>query len=172
MRRNIGGFTFIELLVALSIIGLLATVIMAGAEATRKSARVAQRVSDMKQVQNALDLYYANNKAYPSTSGVYRGVCPGFNGGGAYTVNNGLVIPGLAPEYIIAVPVDPQSNITSDTNCYLYTSNGTDYAFLVHRVTELRNGSSGASYAKYPELFDTVRPTWAWKVASPGGILW
>jgi len=172
MRRYSKGFTFIELLVAISIIGILATIFMAGSGGTRKSARVTQRVSDVKQIQGALDLYYANNKAYPSTSSFWRGVCPSFNGGGTYTANNGLVIPGLTPDYLVVIPVDPQSDPLSDTNCYLYRSDGVDYAFLVYQVTELSNGSSGASYAKYPELFDTVRPTWAWKVASPGGISW
>lgn len=172
MRTLNKGFTFIELMVVIAIIGVLSTVVMAGAASTRKSARVAQRVSDIKRVQSALDLYYSNNKAYPSTGGSWRGVCQSFNGGGAYTANNGQVIPGLAPDYILMVPTDPQTSASNDSNCYLYASNGTDYAFLVYQVTELSNGSSGASYAKYPELFDSARPTWAWKVASPGGVGW
>lgn len=172
MRTFSKGFTFIELMVAIAIIGVLSTVVMAGAASTRKSARVAQRVSDIKRVQSALDLYYANNKSYPSTGGAYRGVCPSYNGSGAYTAKNGLVIPGLVPDYILSIPVDPQTSATSDANCYLYNSNGIDYVFLVHQVTELSNGSSGASYAKYPELFDPNRPTWAWKISSPGAVNW
>lgn len=170
MRRYSKGFTFIELLVALSIVGILVTILMVGAGSTRKSARVAQRVSDMKQVQSALDLYYTNNRSYPSTGNAWRGICSSYNGGGSYTANNGLVIPGLVPEYIVAIPTDPQSDPVSDLNCYMYRSDGKDYAFIVHLVTELSNGSPGASYAKYPELFDTIRPTWAWKISSPGGV--
>ncbi len=184
MNRKKGGFTFIELMVAISIIGVLMTIVVAGGSAARKSARVAQRVSDIKKVQGALDLYYANNKSYPSTSGAHRGVCPSYNGGGAYTTNNGLVIPGLAPQYINQVPADPQTSASNDSNCYLYISNGTDYAFIIHQVTELSDGSAGATYAKYPELIDPARDSgsnsalvdgsvvWAWKVSSPGGIGW
>jgi len=172
MYRKKGGFTFIELLVAFSIIGVLMTIVVAGGSAARKSARVAQRVSDIKKVQSALDLYYANNKSYPSTSGAHRGICASYNGGGAYTTNNGLVIPGLAPQYINQVPADPQSSAAYDSNCYLYISNGTDYAFIIHQVVELSDGSAGASYAKYPELVDPSRPTYAWKVSSPGGVGW
>lgn len=172
MNRKKDGFTFIELMVAISIIGVLMTIVVAGGSAARKSARVAQRVSDIKKVQGALDLYYANNKSYPSTSGAHRGVCPSYNGGGAYTTNNGLVIPGLVPQYINQIPTDPQTSASNDSNCYLYISNGTDYAFIIHQVTELSDGSAGASYSKYPELVDPLRPTWAWKVSSPGGVGW
>jgi general secretion pathway protein G len=163
------GFTFIELLVAFAIIGILMIIVVTGGSATRKSSRVAQRVSDMKKVQSALDLYYANNKSYPSTGGTsnWRSTCPTWGG---YSLNN--VIPGLVPDYLSVMPSDPQVTPGSNFNCYLYTSNGVDYAFLDHDVTELSNGSSGATYAKYPELVDPVRPTWAWKVASPGGINW
>jgi prepilin-type N-terminal cleavage/methylation domain-containing protein len=169
MKRYTKGFTFIELMVAISIIGVLMLIVFSGVANTRKSARVAQRVSDMKKVQSALDLYYANNKSYPSTGGLWRGACSSYNGSGAYTANNGLVIPGLAPTYLIKIPTDPQSS--DPDHCYLYNSNGTDYAFLVHNITELSSGP-GATYAKYPELYDPTRPTWAWKVSSPGGVGW
>lgn len=162
------GFTFIELAVAIAIIGVLSALIFSGAASSRKSARVAQRVADLKRVQAALDLYYAKNKSYPVANS-WRGICFSYNGGGAYTKANGLWIPGLSPDYLQTIPTDPQSSPSNDANCYLYYSNGADYALLAHQVTELSNGSSGASYAKYPEFFDPIRPTWAWKVSSPGG---
>jgi len=160
-KKSTRGFTFVELMGSIAIIGVLSAVVLSGVDRVRKNARVAQRVSDLKRVQAALDLYYAQNKAYPTTGDVWRGVCASYSAGGTYTANNGRI------------PVDPQSNPSVDTNCYLYRSggnpDGTDYAFLVHQVTELSNGSSGASYAKYPEFYDSIRPTSAWKVSSPGG---
>jgi len=168
------GFTFVELMVSIAIIGILSAVVLSGVDRVRKNGRVAQRLSDIKRVQAALDLYYAKNKSYPTTGGSWRGICASYNGGGAYTAGNGLSIPGLAPTYISRIPVDPQSSPSNDNNCYLYRSggspDGTDYAFRVDQVTELSNGSAGASYAKYPELYDSVRPTSAWKVSSPGGV--
>lgn len=172
-KKSTRGFTFVELMVSIAIIGVLSAVVLSGVDRVRKNARVAQRVSDLKRVQSALDLYYAKNRSYPVTGGAWRGVCASYSAGGTYTANNGLVIPGLAPTYIPRIPVDPQGSPSSDYNCYLYRSggnpDGTDYAFLVHAVTELSDGSSGASYAKYPEFYDSNRPTWAWKVSSPGG---
>lgn len=185
MYRKKGGFTFIELLVAISIIGVLMTIVVAGGSATRKSARVAQRVSDMKKVQSALDLYYAKYKAYPSTlswwggaTNGWRSVCNTWKGSGADQVTSGNdVIKDLptgrllVPDYLASVPNDPQMDVVNSTSCYLYKSNGADYAFLAHEVTELSAGP-GATYAKYPELVDPIRPTWAWKVSSPGGVGW
>ncbi len=172
MRISSKGFTFIELLVALSIIGILATVIMAGTGATRKSGRVAQRVSDMKQVQSALDLYYANNKAYPSTSGNWRSTCSAWGGYAPSDVIKDIPTgKTLVPDYLITMPSDPQMDVINSTSCYLYRSDGLDYAFLDHNVTELSSGP-GAIYSKYPELMDPVRLTWAWKVSSPGGVGW
>lgn len=66
-NRNQRGFTLIELLVVISIIGLLASVALASLATARQSARDATRLSDIKQIQNALELYRtANNGLYPT----------------------------------------------------------------------------------------------------------
>jgi len=57
------GFTLIELLVVISIIGILATLIMANFVGIRERARDAQRKSDINQIQKALELY--KNKVSP-----------------------------------------------------------------------------------------------------------
>lgn len=59
------GFTLPELLVVMSIIGTLATVGTVSYSSARASARDVKRVSDLKQVQTALELYFENNSSYP-----------------------------------------------------------------------------------------------------------
>jgi len=62
------GFTLIELLVVIAIIGLLASTVLASLSSARSSARDAGRLSDIKQLQIALELYRnANNGLYPTT---------------------------------------------------------------------------------------------------------
>ncbi|MCX6703777.1 MAG: type II secretion system protein [Candidatus Zambryskibacteria bacterium] len=174
------GFTLVELMVSISIIMLLSTLVLSGVAGTRKSARVLQRIADLKQVQGALERYYANNKSYPVSVGqTWSSVCPAWGG-----LSPNAVIPGLAPAYINTIPVDPQTAANSNSNCYIYASNGTDYALLDHWVTELEAGNSGATYLKYPELVDPARDggsstsivdgagVWAWKVSSPGARVW
>ena len=48
------GFTLIELLVVIAVIGILASVILVGVASFRGKGRDARRVSDVRQLQNAL----------------------------------------------------------------------------------------------------------------------
>jgi prepilin-type N-terminal cleavage/methylation domain-containing protein len=69
MKMNKKGFTLIELLVVIAIIGLLSTLAVVALGNARTKARDAKRMSDLKQVQTALELYYTDNNKYPGTSG-------------------------------------------------------------------------------------------------------
>ncbi len=62
------GFTLIEMLIVVAIIGILATFVLLGVGPTRVRARDARRISDLHQVQTALELYYGKNGVYPGTS--------------------------------------------------------------------------------------------------------
>lgn len=59
------GFTLVELLVVISIIGLLSTLAVVSLGSARSRARDARRISDIKQIQTALELHYADLGAYP-----------------------------------------------------------------------------------------------------------
>ncbi len=61
------GFTLIELLVVIAIIGILSSVVLASLNSARKKGRDARRVSDVKQLQLALELYYDINQSYPAS---------------------------------------------------------------------------------------------------------
>jgi prepilin-type N-terminal cleavage/methylation domain-containing protein len=63
---NNKGFTLIELLVVVAIIGILATIILSSLSSARESARDAKRLSDVKTIQTALEMYANdNNGRYP-----------------------------------------------------------------------------------------------------------
>ena len=67
------GFTLIELLVVIAIIGILASVVLASLNSAREKSRDARRLSDIRQLQLALELYYDTHGQYPyqTTSYVY-----------------------------------------------------------------------------------------------------
>ena len=65
MRKQ-KGFTLIELLVVIAIIGLLSTLAVVALNNARSKARDAKRISDIKQIQTALELYYNDAGAYPA----------------------------------------------------------------------------------------------------------
>ncbi|MBI3627441.1 MAG: hypothetical protein HY220_01670 [Candidatus Sungbacteria bacterium] len=76
------GFTFIELLVIIAIIGLLTTIVLASLDKARIKSRDAQRVSDIRRIQLALQLYYdaglgANQtNLYPTSGGLGANFTP------------------------------------------------------------------------------------------------
>jgi prepilin-type N-terminal cleavage/methylation domain-containing protein len=62
------GFTLIELLVVIAIIGILSSVVLASLSTARQKSRDAKRISDLGQVQLALELYFDRIQSYPSTT--------------------------------------------------------------------------------------------------------
>lgn len=63
--RNKKGFTLIELLVVIAVIGLLSTIVMVSLNTARMKARDARRLSDLKQIANALEMFYDATGSYP-----------------------------------------------------------------------------------------------------------
>jgi prepilin-type N-terminal cleavage/methylation domain-containing protein len=64
-RMHNKGFTLIELLVVVAIIGLLSAVTLASLTVARRRAIDASITQDVKQLQNAAELYYLSNRSFP-----------------------------------------------------------------------------------------------------------
>lgn len=103
------GFTLIELLVVLSIIAVLAAFIMSNFIGIRQRARDAQRKSDVRQFQAALELYRADVGSYPTAA-----------------LTCGTVLASGGTTYMQKIPCDPLSSSTS----YTYASGGTTYSII------------------------------------------
>jgi prepilin-type N-terminal cleavage/methylation domain-containing protein len=85
------GFTLIELLVVVAIIGLLASVIIVSMANSRLKARDIGRISNVRQLRNALELYYNNcGQQYPLSL--------------ATSANNGCGAGTTLGTYINAIP--------------------------------------------------------------------
>jgi len=67
MQRN-RGFTLIELMVVIAIIGLLASVALASLESAREKARDATRIATIDQIAKALELYRLKTGNYMNSS--------------------------------------------------------------------------------------------------------
>lgn len=69
-QNRSSGFTLIELLVVITIIGVLASVVLAALDDARASARDSKRVSEVRQLQTALEMYAnLNDQKYPCRDG-------------------------------------------------------------------------------------------------------
>ena len=102
--QNYRGFTLIELLIVIAIIGVLSTVLMVNFIGIRERARDARRKSDLRQIQQALELYKADVGAYPAQNILDN------NCGGPLSYNNTV--------YMSKVPGNPTSG------CYRYENPG------------------------------------------------
>ena len=132
MRKKRAGFTLVELMVAVGIIGLVLAMAIPNYLHSVTKGRDAKRRVDLKEMQTAVVLYYADHGSYPSTDNVWWGECPDYGSHG-YEGADGY-IPNLAPDYMNMLPKDPAW--VGDGGCYLYNSNGTDYMILAHQTVE------------------------------------
>ena len=112
-QKAVSGFTLLEIMVVVAIIGLLAAVIVPNVIGQGEGAKVDLTKANMGKIVQQLDLYKFNNGSYPTTE---EGL-------------NGLVErPASArkwPEggYLPKVPQDPWNND------YVYLSPGVDGPF-------------------------------------------
>lgn len=66
MRRT-AGFTLIEILVVVFIIGLLATIVSVNVIGQTDNARMVKAKADLKEIEQGLHLYKLDNASYPTT---------------------------------------------------------------------------------------------------------
>ena len=112
------GFTFVELMVAISIVGFLSSVVLTSVKSTRLLSRDSQRVQTLEQIKNALELYYHDNGVYPPGAFTYTlnllTVKLDYSTDASYW---GDLASYLVPKYIPQLPLDPLNNMSSI--CYL-----------------------------------------------------
>lgn len=122
LARSQAGFTLIELMVVILIIGLLATIVVQNLRGATDKARRIKAEADISAFKTALDRYYLDNGSYPtSDQGLAALVAAPTTGR----------IPADYPEggYIEKVPNDPWGNpyyYQSDGNSYVLKSFGAD----------------------------------------------
>lgn len=187
MQTLESGFTLIELLVVVSIIALLSSIAVASLNQTRSKARDAKRVSDLKTLSTAIELYYDTNNVYPVARGsdtTYAGTfwyqaCPSsdatFSGNAATmpsadcwsnTANSERLAAQLTP-YLAPIPMPP-NNGTTITDCsggsghsvYMYqrSPTGSDYKIWGWLEKDCTNAQNDGG----------IRPG-AFEIFSPGG---
>ena len=130
------GFTLIELLVVIAIIGLLSTLSVIALNSAREKARNARRVSDMKQLQTALEMYFSDRGRYPAVSEL------------VFSATGQIATAGDV--YMSILPRNPMPR--NDSPCtdqeYTYTRDTGSSYHIYYCVSENTGGiSAGINYA-------------------------
>lgn len=111
------GFTLIEILVVMVIIGIIATIGFGSFQSSQLKARDSTRKSDLSQIGKALETYYNDKGQYPTdNAGLINGCSGGTcSWGDSFTDEKGT-------NYMIKIPSDPKTS-----GSYYYSSDGTSY---------------------------------------------
>ena len=115
--KNNKGFTLIEVLIVISIIGLLSAATLIGLGTFRGQGRDARRLGDLRQIQNGLELIYSKTGSYPAD------------------ISNATF--GAAKIGVNTVPKDPGTDVAytySKTNC-------TTYSYILAATLDAESGS-------------------------------
>lgn len=132
------GFTLIELLVVITIIAILAAVSLVNYSQVTKNGRDSKRQSDIKQVQSALEQYFADQFFYPAGNLLYGSELSNLTG------RSDGVNP-TKKSYLNKTPCDPSTG-----NCTLNTGNHYCY---VSTPVNCSNGTTLASKCTNYELY-------------------
>lgn len=115
-KNKNSGFTLIELLVVIAIIGILSSIVLASLNSARIKARDTQRITSMRQLQTALELYFDANGSYPPSPS-WANDCSG-----SATFQTALQ-PLVSGKFISQIPTDPNFPNDPWPQCYYYQTN-------------------------------------------------
>lgn len=126
-KRSQQGFTLIEILVVVVIIGILGAVIVPNLLSRPDQARITAAQTDLRVLSGALDMYRLDNFQYPSTDQGLEAL---------------VSRPSGFPEaknwnpdgYIKDLPTDPWNSP------YVYERNGSDYSLFSYGADGLEGG--------------------------------
>lgn len=105
-RTTQKGFTLIELMLVVLIIGVLSGLMLGviNIPGIQSKSRDAKRIGDIKKVQTALELYFADFRGYPSITSWQ---------------NVSTALSAISPTYINKIPADPKSgNAPAGVSCF------------------------------------------------------
>ena len=153
-KNKQSGFTIVELLIVIVVIGILAAITIVAYNGIQVRARDTQRSQDMAGIIKALELYKVDKGAYPPSNGTDS---PGSNVPAGYTITNAygrsyatndswlksLVTGG----YIKNAPKDPINTMDNYYSYYVYPTGVASCPEPIY-VLQVQNYEAGANIPK------------------------
>ena len=135
IKTKARAFTIIEMLVVIGIIGLLTAIILPTIAGSRARARDSQRISDLSQLQGALEFFYDRCGQYPgvaSSGGVDKNSSCQIAGGGSVT---------MVPTFISQIPTPPSGQDFYDYAVLNDSLAGKNINYILHTKLEFYNAA-------------------------------
>ncbi|HPT66314.1 MAG TPA: prepilin-type N-terminal cleavage/methylation domain-containing protein [Candidatus Woesebacteria bacterium] len=148
--KNNLGFTLVELLVVISIMGILTVISVASFTSAQIKARDSQRKSDLDQTAKALMLYYGDTGTFPAEGDFKFG----------YEEDNGFKIGETI--YMRKTPKDPKD---SSDYVYVYKTDGKSFNLFAN-LENKKDSQCNGSYA-----ITGVGSTFCYGVSSPNSLV-
>lgn len=131
MRLN-KGFTIVELLIVIVVIGILAAITVVSYNGISDRATDARIQNDIRQVYGLIEAYAAQNGSYPATSSTPGDLSNVFTDSNCQlaTDSNGARTAQWVPGITERLPQNPGLSgrgVTKNGGCYTYGSDGANY---------------------------------------------
>lgn len=147
-KINQNGFTMIELLIVIVIMGILSAIGLGTFNSSQLKARDSKRKTDIRAISDALEVYYNDFGSYPLSDGT-----GGFVGCGI-DANSETCGPGdlwqnetNGTVYMVQVPSDPSDGV------YYYMSDGTGSYYRLYAHLENERDREAAENAGTPSYY-------------------
>jgi general secretion pathway protein G len=122
-RYNQDGFTLIEIMVVILILGLLATIVVQSLRGATDKAKRVKAQADIAEIKTGLDRFYLDAGSYPTSDQGLAALVAAPQSGNSSNYEAG--------GYLQSIPKDPWGNpyfYQSDGNSYVLKSFGADGA--------------------------------------------
>jgi prepilin-type N-terminal cleavage/methylation domain-containing protein len=131
-KKTQRGFTLIEILIVVAIIAILASVVLVGLGPTQQQGRDARRISDLRETQTALELYFNKCGFYPGGAN-----CAAASDDTWATMSSAITDQ-KTNIGISQIPTDPTN---SGTHVYYYGQESGGTSYVIGAVLENSNNS-------------------------------
>jgi general secretion pathway protein G len=135
MKQYSRGFTIVELLIVIIVIGILASISVVAYRGSQERAEYARAQTDLKHINDALIIYKAQNPTYPDADTYID-------------TSDGILTSALVPGYLDKMPV-PKNGFAYK---YISSADDKDYKLLRYKLGGLPSVETSVGTTSQPAL--------------------